>query len=86
MLEKGTACEFEVFSTPHWSCYFRDEMAALSRGKTGKTVSKKACVEFDMEAITMTHSDDICESRFFRGALVLSFCGGSKSIQLPTTR
>ena len=36
VLEKGTACEFEVFVTPHCSCTVKDEIVVAARAGKGK--------------------------------------------------
>ena len=76
MLERGMACEFEVFATPHCSCRFREEMAVLSKCGTGRTVSKKVAVEFDTEVSSKLHYDDVaCEKQIGEGSFGVVFKG-----------
>ena len=64
MFDQVMACEFEVFAAPHCSCHFREEMAVLTKGGTGRTVSKKVEIAFDTEMTTKLHCDDIvCEKQ-----------------------
>ena len=74
MLERGIACEFEVFVTPLCSCTVDDRVAVVVRESgSAETGSVTVDVKAETEVTTRLHNDDIvCEQQVDDESFALS--------------
>ena len=73
VLEKGMACEFSVFATPHCTCAVNDALGVVVHRGDGKTVTKKVGVELETELTTKLHYDDVvCDKQIGEGSFGVS--------------
>ena len=76
VLERGMACEFEVFVTPHCTCALRDDVCVVARGASGRTVTKRVGVALETELSTRLHYDDVAaEKQIGEGSFGVVFKG-----------
>ena len=75
-LERGMACEFSVFVTPHCTCTVKDTFGVVVRRGDGKTVTKRVCVDLETEMTTVLHYNDVvCETQIGEGSFGVVFRG-----------
>ena len=86
LLEKGMACEFEVFVTPLCSCTVDDRVAVVVRESgSAETGSVTVDVKAETEITSRLHYDDVvCETQIGEGSFSIVFKGGSKAMPLPS--
>ena len=75
-LEKGTACEFEVYVTPLCSTAIDDKVLFVVKEFSGKTTNTFIPVQAETELTSKLHYDDIvCEKQIGEGSFGIVFKG-----------
>ena len=77
ILERGMACEFEVFITPLCSCTVDDHVAVVVReGGSAETSSVSIGIKAETEVTTKLHYNDVmCEKQIGEGSFGVVFLG-----------
>ena len=63
VLEKGTACEFEVFLTAHCTCSIRDILRAAGMTTVKQSFNVQVDVEAETTITTLLHCDEIVTAK-----------------------
>ena len=86
MLEKGTACEFEVFLTAHCTCSIRDILTAAGMTTVKQSFNVQVDVEAETTISTKLHHDVVVAEPIGMGATVVSTGRNSTTTTLWSRR